>query len=269
MEVGESPGEFELFSVDCDGAMRGLPSLRGFSGEIITPNREEPTNLRLFKFQKTGHLAVVGNMQFMMLHASEYPDQHVEEVDADIGGDPAGFAYVPFPGGEVPVPPGGDVGEIDGILFPCRGLPDLLPQSHDGRMDPELEDVVDPLPRFPFQFGEGIQVPGVEDERFFANRIGTDAKCKSHVGIVKIVGRADADIVNALVASLPAQLFSMPVESLKLSEEGYVEEIAVHDADGIGFVQCGNELVFGIAYCLHVARCYISRCSDQGKVLWR
>lgn len=92
-------------------------------------------------------------MHFVVLHATENPYQHVEEVNADIGGDPAGFAFVPLPGGEVPVAPGSDVREVDDILFPCRSLPDLLSQSDDGRMDPELEDVVDPLPRFPFQLG--------------------------------------------------------------------------------------------------------------------
>jgi hypothetical protein len=96
----------------------------------------------------------------MVLHTTENPYQHIEEVNTDIGGDSARFIDIPFPGGKVPLPPGGDVCEIDGVLFPCRGLPDLLSKGDDRGMEPELENVVDPLSRFPFQFGEGIQVPG-------------------------------------------------------------------------------------------------------------
>lgn len=268
VEIGEPSREFEFFSVNRDGAIRGLPSLRGFRGEVLPPRREKPAHLRLLKLQETGHFPVIGMVHFMVLHATENPYQHVEEVNADIGGDSAGLADVPFPGGEIPIPPGGDVRQVDGELFPCRGLSDLLPQSHDGWMDPELEDVVDPLPRFPFQLGEGVEVPGVEDERFFADCIGADAQGKSHMCIVQVVGRADAGVVDALVASLPAQLFGMPVEPLKLGEEGNVVKETVHDADRIGFVQCGNQPVSGIPDGFHVARRNVAGRTNQSEVLY-
>jgi hypothetical protein len=65
-------------------------------------------------------------------------------------------------------------------------------------MDPELEDIEDPLSRFPFQIGEGVQVPGIEDERFFADRIGSNAQGKTYMGVVQVVGRADAGVVDRL-----------------------------------------------------------------------
>jgi len=266
MEVREASGKFKLFPIDGDGTERCLPSARGFRGKVFLPNGKEPTNLRPLELQETGHLPVVGNVHFMMSHSTENPYQHVEEVNADIGGDSAGLIDVAFPRGKVPLPPGGDVREVDGVLFPCRCLPDLFPKSHDGRMEPELEDIVDPLPRFLFQLGEGIEVPGAQNERLLADRIRADAEGEPHMRVVKIIGGADADEVYARILALSPQLFRVPVEPLEFGEESHIEEIAVHDSDGIGFVQGGDEPVPGIPDGPHVARGDVAGRADQCKV---
>jgi hypothetical protein len=136
-------------------------------------------------------------------------------------------------------------------------------------MDPQLENIEDPLPRFLFQFGESVQVPWVEDERFFADRNGADAQGESHVGIVKIIGRANTDKVDALFASLPAQLFGMPIKPLELGKKSYIVKETVEDPHGIGLVQRGDDPVPGIPDGFHVPRRYISGRPDQGKIFHR
>ena len=109
----------------------------------------------------------------------------------------------------------------------------------------------------------------VEDERFFADRIGADAEGESHMSIVKIIGGADAGVVNALVPPLSAQLFRMPVEPLKLGEEGHFVKEAVEDSHRIGLVQRGDDPVPGIPDRFHVARCDISGGTYKSKIPWR
>jgi len=84
--------------------------------------------------------------------------------------------------------------------------------------------------------------------------------------VVKIIGGADADEVYARILALSPQLFRVPVKPLEFGEEGHIEEIAVHDADRIGFVQRGDEPVPGIPDGLHVARRDVAGGTDQGKI---
>ena len=76
-----------------------------------------------------------------------------------------------------------------------------------------------------------IDVPGIEHQRLFADRVGIRAQREAAVRVVQIVGRADRDIVDLLAAA--AQLVDVAVEPLELDEEVGVREIAVDDADRI------------------------------------
>jgi len=71
VEIDEASGEFELFSINGDGAVRGLSFLYGHLGKVLLPHREKPTHLRFLKLQETGNFAVVGNVQFEVFYTAD------------------------------------------------------------------------------------------------------------------------------------------------------------------------------------------------------
>ena len=131
-------------------------------------------------------------------HRAEDPGQHVEEVDADVGGDPARPLLGALPGHVVPAAARGHVGQVDLVHGSRRLGGDALPQGHDVRVQPELEDVVHAAPGLPLQLGERVQVPRVEHERLLADGVGADPEREADVRVVQVVGRADRHVVDAL-----------------------------------------------------------------------
>ena len=91
---------------------------------------------------------------------------------------------------------------------------------------------------------QAVDVPGIEDERLLADRVGAGAQREADMGVVQIIGRADRDIVDRSRLP-PAQLVDMAVEALELGEEGAVGEIAVDDADGVAGIERGDQPVAG------------------------
>ena len=85
------------------------------------------------------------------------------------------------------------------VEFLFFALGDFFFESDYPGMEPELENIVNLFSRFKFSFPQGINIPGIENQGLFANGIGTDAQSKTDVSIMKIVGRADAYIVEAAV----------------------------------------------------------------------
>ena len=95
MEVGEASGKFELFPVDGDGTERGLPFLCGLRGRSSFPTERNQRTFAFSSSRKPAILRLSAQVHLMVLHTTENPYQHVEEVNTDIGGDPAGFARYP------------------------------------------------------------------------------------------------------------------------------------------------------------------------------
>src|SRR5688572_3333269 len=85
------------------------------------------------------------------------------------------------------------------------------------------------------------------------------------MGVMQIIGRADADEINALV--LPAELVKMPVEPFKLSKKVCLGEIGVHDSHCIGPVQCCNHFIASITDCLQMPGGYVSSYANYSKSL--
>ena len=61
------------------------------------------------------------------------------------------------------------------------------------------------------------------------------------MGIVQIIRRTDADIVN--VGAAVAQLGVVPVEKFLFGKEGSLGKIAVHDAYAVAFIVGGDKVV--------------------------
>src|SRR5689334_21616655 len=99
-------------------------------------------------------------------------------------------------------------------------------------MQTQLQDGGDAASGLALELLQRVEVPGVDDDRLLADRVGADAQRHADVRIVEIVRRADAQIVNAMFLRPAPQLFEMAIEALDLGEEADVERIAIKDADG-------------------------------------
>jgi len=86
------------------------------------------------------------------------------------------------------------------------------------------------------------------------------------VGIVQIVGGADAHVVHALLGRSPAQLLQLPVEPLDLREVLHVQRVLVEDADRIVRVRRRHQPAPHRADGLQVPGCDVAGHSDDGEV---
>src|SRR3954469_16003738 len=73
---------------------------------------------------------------------------------------------------------------------------------------------------------ERVEIPWIDDQRFLADRVGTDAQRQPRVRVVQVVRRANRDVVDTLLVRAAAQFFEVPVETLELGEETDIKRIA-------------------------------------------
>lgn len=267
VEIDEALGELERRAVDGDAA-EGPPALFPDLGrKVVAVQGQEPAHVGPLQLEEAG--GPVGGLQVdpALRNGAEDPGQHVEEMNPDVRGDAAGLGLVAFPGEEIPAAAAGDIGQVDLVPDPAPLSIDLLLEGLDGRMEPELEDGMDPPARFPLDLPEGVDVPGVEDDRLLADGVGADAEGEPDVGVVEIVGRGDADVIDGLVVPAPAELLDVPVEALELGEEVGFREAAVEDSHGVRGIQGRDQAVPRILDSPHVPGGDIASGADQSEVL--
>lgn len=117
VEILESVAEFEFLSIDGDGSPGAFAFFTDVIRQGIGIDAQEPTNTGAFQFQKAGSPVVGMDVNDISLHLTENPDQHIKEVNTNIGGNASGFLKIPFPGSMVPITAGSHIGEIDVRLF--------------------------------------------------------------------------------------------------------------------------------------------------------
>src|SRR3546814_3467694 len=96
-------------------------------------------------------------------------------------------------------------------------------------MKAQWQDGVDPAPGAGLDLGEAVDVPRIEHQRLLADRVAVRAQSKAHMGVVQVVGRADADIVDALTAA--TQLIDMAVAALEFGDAVGLGKMAVHRSE--------------------------------------
>ena len=193
-------------------------------------------------------------MDFARFDRAEEPHEQVEEVDADVGRNAAGLLLGALPRNVVPAAAAGHVGQDD--LVPGAGglgVESRLDREQGG-VDAELEDCEYPPSGLGFELFERVEVPRVDDQRLLADRVGAVSQRQAHVRVVEVVGRADADPVDALGLGTAAQLVEVAVETLDLLEEAHVEAVRVEDADRVMGIGRRDKAVAGVADRLKVAR---------------
>lgn len=117
-----------------------------------------------------------------------------------------------------------------------------------------------------FQFLQRSEVPGVDDEGFLADHIGTGAQTQAAVGIVEIVGGADAHIVDSILFGTAPKLFEMAIEALDLGEKAGVEGKAIQATNRIAGIDSGNQAIAGIADGDEMAGGDVAGGTDEGKI---
>src|ERR1051325_10252892 len=159
----------------------------------------------------------------------------------------------------------GDEGEDDVVLR--RAGAELLAQTDERVVQAQLQDGPDAPAGLGLELLQGIQVPRVDDQRFFANGIGTDPEGQAAMGVMEVVRRADGEAVHALGVAEAAELLDVPLETLELGEEADVERVAVERAGGIGRIERRDDGVARLVDGLEMARRDIAGGSGDGEVL--
>src|SRR5688572_29285748 len=152
-------------------------------------------------------------------------------MHADISGNPAGFILLPLPRNVIPGSAAGDVSEHH-VVLPSFLLERLL-ELDQLRMKAQLQNSVYTVIRLRLEIFERVEIPGVDDQRLFANHIRSHAQGEAAMCIMQIVWRTNGYIVNSIFFRTPAQFFQVAVESLDLGKELDIERILVEDAHRI------------------------------------
>jgi hypothetical protein len=129
-----------------------------------------------------------------------------------------------------------------------------LLQFLHGRMQPQLKDCEDAPLVFLFKLLELIQVPWIDHQGFFANRVSAHAERKSHVGVVQVVRRANRDVIDRRCVGISPLLLQESIETFDFREEPRLGEVAVQETDGIVRINSGYEHIPGIVNGFQVLR---------------
>ena len=264
VQILEAATELKLLAADGQGAVgAGTGGFDG-CGDGIVVDAEEPANAGLFQLQVASGTVVVVDVDFAFLDVPKNPLQHIEKVDADVGGDPARFFLVAFPAGVVPVAAGGEVSQVDIKLMAFRRILYAFFQRDHAGVQAQLQDIVNLSPRFPADFLQGVHIPGIQHQGLFADGIGPLPQGKTNVRIMQIIRRAHTDVIYR--RPLPLQLIQMPVEPLKFHKKIRLREIAIHHPYRVTLVVSRQQRIPRSVDRLQVARRYVACGADESKI---
>lgn len=134
-------------------------------------------------------------------------------------------------------------------------------------MQPKLQNRRDATTALVLKGGERIEIPRVDDEWFLADDVGADSQGKADVRVVKIVGRADAQVVDAIRFRSALQLADEPVKSFRLEKKARAEREPIKHADRVTRIQRCDEPVSRVVEGLKMARRYVTGNTRNRKVL--
>ena len=117
-------------------------------------------------FKITSRALWLAQMSFIAPHFAEDVAQHIKEVHADIGRDPARFGIFALPRCVIPATSRGDVGQIDLVTLVALG--EFIAQRDDRRMKPQLEDSRNAPTGILLDLGKTVDVPRIEDQWLLA-----------------------------------------------------------------------------------------------------
>jgi len=130
VQVREAGGEFHRGAVHGDGAVGALVLGALLRRQVVGIDGQEPAHVRASEFEVAGGAFRPVEMDGAVANGTEDPGQHVEEVDANVGGDAAGLLDLTLPTVLVPIAAGCDVGDLD-VLEPVGDGLGHLPKRDD------------------------------------------------------------------------------------------------------------------------------------------
>src|SRR5579871_3213529 len=250
MQIREPFRKFYLLAIDRNRTVGGFLALH-LGGKIAPVDREKPADIRARALKEAGGALWFAKMGLVPFGVAEHKAQHVEEMHADIGRHPAGFGVLAFPGRVIPPPAGGDVGEVDLVALVAGRI--FLAQRHDCGMKPKLQDGRNAVTGIMLDFRQAIDIPGIEHQRLLADRISPRPQGETAMRVMKMVGRADRDIVYLLAA--PPELVDMPVETLELSKEVRVRKVTIENTDRVVWIVGNSQIAAYRMNSLHMSWC--------------
>ena len=266
MKIFKAFAEFNFVAVNRDRAERGLDARLRLERQVARIRRQEPLNVCVFQRQISSGLVQLTQVNLGFLDCAEQPRQEVEEMNADIGDDAAGAFGMALPRDVVPRPARRDVGQAHRMAARPIGHQPFA-KGHQLGMHAQLQDGLDGSTGLAFELLERVEIPRVDHQGLLANRVGAGAQGHPHVGIMEVIRRADADVVDPVLGRSAPELLQMPIEALDLIEEAHFERKPIEHANRIVRVRGSDQAIAGVMDRLQMARRNIAAYSRDGKVL--
>ncbi len=220
-------------------------------GQVPGVDAEEIAHARTLQPEKSRD-AVRGRIVHPALHdGAENPEQHVVEMDPDVGRHAAASGGVALPRGGIPPAARRDVGQFDVVDAVRRSLRHGLLQPHDFGMEAQLQYGPHVAAAAAFRLDHPVDLPGRETQGFLADHVRARGEPRQRVGQVHVVGSADREVIGGAVAQLP-------FERTPVRGEVRPGEVAVHDPHAVGKVVRRRQLVTECMDGAQVARCDVA-----------
>ncbi len=244
MQVAEAFGKLDCFAVYRNRAEGVFVALAIVGGKVIPIYRKEPVDAGAFEFQRSRHPPFISQVYHRPLHGAKQPEQQIEKVNTDVHRHAAGFFFRTFPRNVVPASAARDIREhhLCSVFTPGQ----LLADGNQRRVQTQLKHRVNAAAGFRLQFGQWIEIPGIDDQRFLADRVGFLPKRHTNVRVVEVVGRADTHVMNTLVFALEAALLQKSLKTFRLGEKARIRKVAVQEANRVVWVYGGKEGITGV-----------------------
>ena len=139
VQIGESVAELDRFAIQGEGALGG----RGARRQVGGLQGEEPADTGALELDEAGGAARVAQVDAEAEAGAEQPQEQVEDVDANVDDQAAGFIGRALPGIVIPGAARSDIGEADVVRRAGTLGGQALAQGEQARMAAQLEDGVD------------------------------------------------------------------------------------------------------------------------------
>ena len=180
-------------------------------------------------------------------------------MHADIRRNTAGLGIIPLPRCVIPTPPRRAIGQFNRVFL--RRIPEFVTQRNNRRVQPQLQNRINPLAHIAFNLGQPVNIPRIEHQRLLANHIRARSQSKAAMRVMQIIRRRNRHIIKPLTAS--AQFVDMAVKALELGEKMRVGKVTVENTNRVIRIVSDHQVASRIPDSLHMPRRNIARSPDQ------
>jgi hypothetical protein len=147
MQIGKAVGEIDRGAVDRHRTIGCGVGHSGGQRQIGRVNRQKPSDACLFQVERAGQAPIVGIMDLAVVPGPKEPNEHVEKMDADVGGQAARLVGHALPRVVIPRAAAGDIGEANVFRLGAGISLQLLAQLQQAGVNAQLQDGIHPPAR--------------------------------------------------------------------------------------------------------------------------